>query len=454
MTQVVSKIQVPTRRDGYGGTSTYKCEFSSSITSRCNRSSSIAMQRYAGWEVLKFGGLTQLQLHNFSSHDDLDVWSIAKAEHGDEPLYSATALVPPHRLNDVLHTFGNRHSSHTVEVLDSDLDATLFQEKEAIEKKRQSNWTAKDDSFFSTFRPYEDHVALMRQLSDEHPDVITILPFIGRTVEGREIPAVVLRSPSRSKTGKRADVALYLQSTVHAREWLATTSLAWTMKRLAEGYGVEPGVTYLLDNCDVYIVPIVNVDGYIFTWEDTRLWRKNRRDNGDGSFGVDINRNFGPASTWCSSGSSTNPNSDTYCGPRAFSEPETEAAAQFVVAHPEILGSIDFHTYGPLVLWPWQYTYDRVPEPSFTELSVLGGLIELSINALALPDYRYISQQGSDLYPHSGGIIDYAFKEHGIYAFTFEGRGFVTPDSDIIPAGQEQWDGVLALGTYVINNKK
>lgn len=146
-------------------------------------------QRYAGWEVLKFGGLTQLQLHNFSSHDDLDVWSIAKAEHGDEPLYSATALVPPHRLNDVLHTFGNRHSSHTVEVLDSDLDATLFQEKEAIEKKRQSNWTAKDDSFFSTFRPYEDHVALMRQLSDEHPDVMTILPFIGRTVEGREIPA-------------------------------------------------------------------------------------------------------------------------------------------------------------------------------------------------------------------------------------------------------------------------
>ena len=91
----------------------------------------------------------------------------------------------------------------------------------------------------------------------------------------------------------KAGTALYLQSTVHAREWLATTSLAWTMKRLAEGYGRDAVVTRLLDHCDVYIVPIVNVDGYIFTWETSRLWRKNRRDNRDGSFGVDINRNWG-----------------------------------------------------------------------------------------------------------------------------------------------------------------
>ena len=51
--------------------------------------------------------------------------------------------------------------------------------------------------------------------------------------------------------------------------------------------------SYILDNLDVYIVPIVNVDGYIYTWTNNRLWRKNRRDNGGGVFGVDINRNWG-----------------------------------------------------------------------------------------------------------------------------------------------------------------
>ena len=77
--------------------------------------------------------------------------------------------------------------------------------------------------------------------------------------------------------------ALYLQSTVHAREWLATTSLLWTAKKLAEGYGNDTVLTAVLDELDVFVVPLVNVDGFKYTHDRDRLWRKNRRDNGDGA---------------------------------------------------------------------------------------------------------------------------------------------------------------------------
>lgn len=413
---------------------------------------------YTGYRVLAVT-VDRAELVSLQKDTDLDIWRVSPVGNASD--VEVEVLAPPFGvkeggLSTVLEARARTIIGNVAGVVDT--EAARVRDKGAA----TSHWTAKrgDDAFFETYRPYGDHRRFMLELAEEHPDIMDIPQSIGKTWEDRDIYHVRVHAPE--KADGIADVhrarrqsrkpAVYLQSTVHAREWLATTSLAFTMKTLVEGYGVNDTVTFLLDNLDFYIVPIVNIDGYMFTWENTRLWRKNRRNNGGGSYGVDINRNWGPASTWCSSGSSTSPSSDTYCGAYAFSEPETTAVARFVDEHPSIRAGVDFHTYGPLILWPWQYTYDRVPEPKYTEFEVLAGVMNVAINAFSLPEYRYVAQQGSDLYPHSGGMIDYCFEEHGILAFTFEGRGrsFTTPDSDILPGGLEQWEGIVAMSLGVL----
>jgi len=218
-------------------------------------------------------------------------------------------------------------------------------------------------------------------------------------------------------------------------------------------YNNNPVAKKLLDEIEWTLVPIVNIDGYIFTWDSQRLWRKNRRLNSDGSYGVDLNRNWGPASTWCTSGSSRQPSAETYCGTAPFSEPEARAVSSFIDRkRPQIKAGIDFHTTGPLLLWPWQYTFDRLPADDYKMFEDLGEVIATSINVVH--GQNYISEQGSDLYPHSGGFIDYNWVENGVVGFTLEGRGpdFIISPAAIVPSGQECYSGVVALANFVLSS--
>jgi len=201
---------------------------------------------------------------------------------------------------------------------------------------------------------------------------------------------------------------------------------------------------------------MVNIDGYVYSWtsSSTRMWRKNRRNNGNNVFGVDLNRNHGPARTWCTSGSSRVPSSDTYCGTAPFSEPEIAGIRSFIDSRPEIQGGVDFHTVGPLLLWPWQYTYDRVPQRDYLMFSNIFRDVANAINLRH--GQRYVSQQGSDLYPHSGGFIDYNYEINGQITTTIElrGQGFVTPRGDIVLSGEENYQGFLVLARHVLERPR
>src|SRR4029450_12339336 len=109
----------------------------------------------------------------------------------------------------------------------------------------------------------------------------------------------------------------------HAREWIAVMTPMYVADALVREYGRDARITAALDRVDFYIVPVTNPDGFEFTYTPPpvgdRMWRKNRRNNGNGSFGVDLNRNWsvdwgGPNST------STSPSSETYIGTGPFSE--------------------------------------------------------------------------------------------------------------------------------------
>ena len=147
---------------------------------------------------------------------------------------------------------------------------------------------------------------------------------------------------------------------------------------LCDGYGADPTITTLLDRVEVIVIPVVNPDGYEFTYAPGgyRFWRKNRRDNAGTCEGVDLNRNWG--SDWNGGQStSTDPCSDIYVGPSSMSEPEVQALADYCLNHGNIRAQIDFHAFSQLILEPRGYT--PVPPADFDELHALGGLMSDAI---------------------------------------------------------------------------
>src|SRR5207248_1728560 len=104
------------------------------------------------------------------------------------------------------------------------------------------------------------------------------------------------------------------------------------------------------------------------TWSSNRLWRKNRRNNLDGNYGVDLNRNWGYQ--WGGLGSSSSTSSDIYRGTGAFSEPETQALRDFITARPNTVLSFDLHSYSQIILEPWAYDFSLPPDTrTYTQIS-------------------------------------------------------------------------------------
>lgn len=336
-------------------------------------------------------------------------------------------------------------------VLVHDVQEAIDAEQHAYQSSSFKNGNMTAGAFFDSFKPYEEIEKFVDDLVAKYPNLLETVS-IGATVEARRIKGVILRGrPGGSKPG------LYMEATQHAREWLAPTTLLWVLNEMVTRYGTDEEITGIVDSIDMMFIPVLNIDGYTFSWasSNNRLWRKNRRLNSDRSYGVDLNRNWGPSYTWCSSGSSTLPTSDTYCGTGPFSEPETIAASEAafeLFAGRTKTAAVDFHTYGSLLLWPWQYTYDRLPSNDYSMFSTLGRSIQDAMNAINDRATKYVSQQGSALYPHSGGMVDYLWTVSNTLAFTIEGPGtsFTAPVSLITPAGKEGLAAVLLLAERLL----
>eukprot|EP01083_Nonionella_stella_P181837 652630_1 len=334
-------------------------------------------------------------------------------------------------------------------MIHDDADAAL--EEERIRLHNRTKWTPSSlpDLFFLEYRDWREYSAFISAFPVRFRDLAS-LSYMGSTVEGRRIPVVTLSTGIGPKPG------FYIQAALHAREWLANSATTYILNALAEGYATgDERITKILNAINIYIAPTINIDGYIYTWEVNRNWRKNRRPNGGSSFGVDLNRNYdGPTGAWGTTGTSTNPNSDVYCGTAPFSEPETQASTKFVL-NPEynIKASFDMHTYGQLILWPWGFVQSTVPPPYFEAFKDLGNALQSAV--FNVNGEVYQSMQACDLYVNSGNMIDFAFSESPdkMWSFTFEGRGsnFVPPPADIIPAGQEQLAAVLTMSEYIMN---
>jgi len=213
----------------------------------------------------------------------------------------------------------------------------------------------------------------------------------------------------------------------HAREIITPEIILHWMNFLLRNYGKSNLVTYLVDNRQIWLVPIVNPDGHNYVFTVDSYWRKNRRDNGDGSFGVDLNRNYSYMWGYDNIGSSPIPRSDTYRGTGPFSEPEAQAIRDFVEGHHFTL-ALSYHSYGNLFLYPWGYIRENTPDHST--------FVSISEVAVSRNGYEHGNPASGAIYITNGDTDDWLYGEqtskNKVFGFTPEvGEEFHPPESKI-----------------------
>lgn len=284
----------------------------------------------------------------------------------------------------------------------------------------------KDDRFHT----YEETITALKDLNSKNAD-ITKIQSIGKTVEQRDIWAIHINtSPEALQESKSSKPGVIFMGNHHAREHLSAEMPLLLAQYLLD-HRRDPQISRLLDTRDIWIIPMVNPDGV--EWDIStgkyKWWRKNRHNNGDGTYGVDLNRNYG--FKWGSGGSSTDTSSDVYMGPKAFSEPETQAVRDFVEANLNTKVLLTFHTFSELILYPWGHKYDAV------ENTQDHSTFEAMAQTMAKWNH-YKPEQASSLYIASGDTTDWAYGQHGIFAFTFE----LSP-SDMMDGGFYPGAGII-----------
>ncbi|MBN4076379.1 immune inhibitor A [Gemmatimonas aurantiaca] len=249
------------------------------------------------------------------------------------------------------------------------------------------------------FETFSEIVAHLDQASADHPSIMTAKFSIGTSVEGRDLWVVKI---SDNPNVDENEPEVFLVSLIHAREPAAGAVTLNVMDYLTDNYGVIPEITTLVDTREIYIMPVENPDGYVYN-ELTNpsgggLWRKNRLDNGDATFGVDLNRNHSGHWGYDDFGSSSNTASQVYRGTSAFSEPETNLtnlfirSRNFTVIH-------NHHSYSNLELWP--SGYDRVFTKDEFTFQIIGD--SLTVNNGYAPLLSW------NLYPTNGDADDYCY---------------------------------------------
>ena len=309
-----------------------------------------------------------------------------------------------------------------------DIDAAAAAERARL----QSASSQRPRDFFSEYQRFEAIDGYLDRLDAVRPELTRIEP-LGASVEGRPIRAL------RISTAAADAPAYVINGGQHAREWISVATTTCIADRLVRGYGTHPEITTLLDEMQVYVVPVVNPDGYEYSWTHDRYWRKNRRED----HGVDLNRNFPVA--FGRKGSSDQPASPIYRGPHPFSEPESQALRDLLRRVPVAL-HIDYHSFSQLVLHPWSHTAE--PAGDRNRLSALADAMASAIYATHGKRYEVID--GARLYPASGTLMDWVYGEREAASFVVElrparGDGFILPPEEIVPTCEESLAATLAL---------
>ncbi|XP_070558910.1 carboxypeptidase B-like [Ptychodera flava] len=381
---------------------------------------------YEGYQVLRLAPLAERDLkalNPLQEMPNLDFWNFPR-----------DLMVPPSQLESV---------KEYLDISNIEFDVWIPNVQSKIDA--QFTGQVSTDSFnYGAYHTLNEIYDWIDSMVADYPNLAS-KSSIGTSHEGRDL--TVLKIGADTGKPKRN---VWFNSLIHAREWVSGAACMYMANRLMSEFSTEEHVVFLLETFDFYYLPVTNPDGYVYTWEGDRMWRKTRSPN-SGSFcvGTDGNRNFD--FMWGERGSSRFTCSSTYRGSSALSEPETEAVAAFVRSKDFDI-FLDYHAYSELMLSSWGYT-SSLPDDYDAMHAAMKETTDaiFSIHGKA---YHY-GPSGPTLYATSGTTVDWGYGDRGIvHSYTFELRdtgeyGFALPEDQIIPTGEENYAGFVALCVHV-----
>uniref|UniRef100_A0A674K2F7 Carboxypeptidase A3 n=1 Tax=Terrapene triunguis TaxID=2587831 RepID=A0A674K2F7_9SAUR len=267
------------------------------------------------------------------------------------------------------------HQSRSVQILmeqnEIQYEILLHNLQEEIEKQfdGKRNFTGRHS--YTKYNDWDKIAAWTARIAKIYPKLVSRIQ-IGNTFEKQ--PMYLLKVGKESGRKK----AIFMDCGIHAREWISPAFCQWFVKQAARTYGKDKIMTHLLDSLNFYVLPVFNIDGYVWSWTQDRMWRKNRSKNSSTNCtGTDLNRNF--AAAWGTTGFiSDDPCDETYYGPAPESEDETKAVATFIRNHlSSIKAYLTIHAYSQMLLFPYGYTFHKAPnhnelvKPRYIELALI-----------------------------------------------------------------------------------
>ncbi|AQZ12760.1 ECM14 (YHR132C) [Zygosaccharomyces parabailii] len=346
-----------------------------------------------------------------------------------------------------------------IEDIDAAIEATMPQSSVAQEARDQVAFTSKNngDFFFQEFRDLETIYTWYELLERTFPQLVKV-ETVGETWEGRPLHALHISTNNPDTNPEKKTIVI--TGGVHAREWISVTSACWTVHRLLTSYGKHNRETKYLDSLDFLIIPVFNPDGYAYTWQHDRLWRKNRQETyWPNCPGIDIDHSFD--FQW--KRSDEVPCTEDYSGEEAFEAIEAHSWNHFLNTTKlqyKIHGYLDFHSYSQEVLYPYAYSCDALPRDLENLLELSYGLAK-AIRNKSGKHYKVLSaceDRGSDLAPGlgSGSSLDFMYHMRAHWAFQLKLRdtgnmGFLLPPRYIEPVGKEIYAAVSYFCSFILN---
>ncbi len=273
-----------------------------------------------------------------------------------------------------------------------------------------------------------------------YPNLISVKAPVSTFLTHENRPLYWMRMSDNPNSDEAEPEVLYT-AIHHAREPEAMQQLVYYMWYMLENYATSAEVQGILDNTELYFIPMINPDGYQHNVDNDPngggMHRKNKRNVGSSNPGVDNNRNYdyidgSGNSIWGTSGVSSDPNSDVYPGTGPFTEPENQAIKWFVENH-NIKLALNNHTSGDLLLYPYGYDNNQLTPDNSTYVAISGMMVA---------ENGYNNMISAGLYPAAGDSDDFMYGETSthdkIFAFTPEigGTGFWPAVNEIDPIAE------------------
>ena len=254
------------------------------------------------------------------------------------------------------HVLHHNHAPHSSAQRDDCASTTTYAYEDP------ANW---HEGTLAGFFRYQEILDEFAEMAAAYPHLIRPLEPIGdiTTHDGNSVLWTRVSNNPDVDDAEKPEVLF--TALHHAREPGSVAQMIFFLWYALERYETDPEIQFLFDHTELYFIPIVNPDGYLYNEQSSPngggFWRKNRRLNPDDSYGVDLNRNYGFEWGFDNQGSSPNPESQTYRGPGPFSEPETQAVREFCEAH-EFQIALNYHTFGNLLIYPWGFSDAPTPD--------------------------------------------------------------------------------------------